>query len=143
MRCRRQRTKDVPPNVQTPKENTMFDQNLLFSDGQALTADAYSTYAVAVNKTPAAGVWIEVAVTELTTTSELDVIVLEKAADSGWDYTSTAQKLAQKKITATGRYFILVQSKSAYLKLYFDGTGWGTATVTAGIVSGPQRDATA
>ena len=121
----------------------MFDKNLLFSDAQALTADAYSDLAVKTSKTPASGVWIEVAVTALASVTELDVLVLENGADSGWDYASTAQKLAQKKITAAGRYFLHVQSKQPYLKLYYDGTGFGTATVTAGIVSGPQRDATA
>ncbi|MCL4395644.1 MAG: hypothetical protein M1482_12730, partial [Chloroflexi bacterium] len=74
----------------------MFDANLLFSDEQALAADGYSDHAVKTAKTPANGAWIEIAVTALASVTELDVLVLENSADSGWDYASTAQKLAQK-----------------------------------------------
>jgi len=125
----------------------MFDDDLLFSDAQALSADGYSTNAVEIDKTPAEGLEIEVIVTASTTLATLDILVLEKSADSAWDYTSAAQKIAQRRITVNssgvGRTVIRVQSKLAYLKLYYDGDSWGTATVTAGIVSGSARDLTA
>ncbi len=122
----------------------MFDENLLFSDGQALTADAYSTSALHIYKTPQDGVDIEVVVTASTTLATLDVVVLEKSADSGWGYNTAPQPIAHGRVTVDsgglGRIVIHAQSKLAYLKLYYDGDSWGTATVTAGIVSGGPRD---
>ena len=123
----------------------MFDALQLFSDDQALVADAYSTSAVAVNKTPHDGVDIEICVTAGATVDPILVRVLAKSADSAWDYTNETQKIGQVNFVAPTtaapqRKVIHVQTKLAYLKLHYDGTGWGTATVTAGIVSGQQRD---
>lgn len=119
----------------------MFDDDALFSDAQALSADAYSTNAVEIDKTPEDGLWIEVAATAMATTAYIDIYVLEKAADSAWSYTDETQRMGNFRVTGSGsRAYFHVQSKLAYLKLYYNGDAWGTATVTAGIVSGPQRE---
>ncbi len=121
----------------------MFDNNLLFSNAQALTADDYSTNAINIAKTPNHGVDVEVCFTAFATVDAITVRVLEKSANSGWDYSSDAQKIAQIQFTGTGRKRIHIASKQPYLKLHYDGATWGggSATVTAGIVSGGPRDA--
>ncbi len=123
----------------------MFDQNLLFSDAQALTADAYSSNALNVAKTGDKGVDIEICFTAFTTVDTIDVRVLALAADSGWNYATEAQKVAQVQFTGTGRKVIHCRTKLAYVKLHYDGATWGggSATVTAGIVPGGPRDAAA
>ncbi len=120
----------------------MFDQNLLFSDAQSLSADAYSTNALNIAKTPQDGIDIEVVFTTFTTVDAIVVRVLDGSADSGWDYTDETDKVAQIEVTAAGRYVIHCQSKLAYMKLHYDGATWGggSATVTAGIISGGPRD---
>lgn len=120
----------------------MFDKDQLFEDALAVTADAFSTNAIAVNKTPAEGLLVEVAITAKdNTTGTLAVKAYERAADSGWATTDPVAGQYAGSITTTGRYFFRVVSKLKYLKLYFDvgGTSPGF-TITAGIVSGGQRD---
>ncbi len=122
----------------------MFDQAHLFSDAQELSADGMSTNAVEIKKTPSEGVDIGVVVTASTTLATINVIVMEKAADSAWSQTDETQRIANKTITldASGRArtTIRVQSSKAFLKLYYDGNAWGTATITAGIVAGSHRE---
>jgi hypothetical protein len=117
-----------------------LDSDQLFSSAQSLAADGFSTNAVAVNKTPAEGVLIEVDLTLLDTLTKVEVTAYERAADSGWATTDpVCGKL--RAITAVGRYFFLVQSKLKYVKLYYDVTGTpGSITVTAGPATGGQRD---
>lgn len=127
----------------------MFDSSLLFNTtagGQVISADAYSEQALNIAKTPADGVWIEFSITAVTATvTAMTVYVLQKSANSGWDYTAAAQNLAviaAPAVTAGTKFYVKVQSKLAYLKLYYDVTvSGGTFTVTAGIVSGPPQDA--
>lgn len=123
----------------------MFDNLQMFSSAQVVSADAYSTNSVNIAKTADEGVWIEVIVTAKGAgVSALDVIVLQKDADSGWDYAAVAQKIGflDMGTGAVNRKFIRVQSKMAYLKLYYNITLTAdTVTVTAGIVPGPARDA--
>lgn len=125
----------------------MFDSNLMFSNAQVVGADAYSTNAIEIGKTPADGVWIEVVVTAKgALVTALTVQVLQKSTDAGWLFSDVTQQLGTLDIAgaAVGRYFIRVQSKKAFLKLYYDITLTGNdVTVTAGIVSGPQRDTAA
>lgn len=118
----------------------MFDTDLLFSNAATITQDGFGT-AVQVDKTPADGVWIEIAVTALSgSTPLLDCTVYE--------HTNTTQTTANQvlatfpQISATGRYFRLVQTKKSHLHLHYNVTGTSfSATVTAGIVSGPTPDA--
>lgn len=117
----------------------MFDSNLLFHNAAALTATGNSS-GLDIKKTPADGVWVEIAVTAVAgTTPTADFKVQESDNDSTYNDVVTFPQ-----ITATGRHFRLVQSKKRYLRLA--RTIGGTTpsfTVTAGIVSGIQRDAAA
>jgi len=120
----------------------MFDKDQLFSDAVAVTADAFSTIALAINKTPADGLLVEVAITAVdNTTGTLLVKAYSQAADSGWATTSNLIGEYKALITATGRYYFRIFGKLKYAKLYYDvgGTSPGF-TITAGIVSGGQRD---
>jgi hypothetical protein len=117
----------------------MFDSNLLFHNAAALTATGNSS-GLDVSKTGHDGVWIDIAVTAVSGTSPtMDVKVQESDDNSTYnDLVTFAQ------ITATGRYFRKVQSKKKYLRLA--RTVGGTTpsfTVTAGVVTGPERDAAA
>jgi len=118
----------------------MFDANLLFYNAATVTTSGDST-AVNTKKTPADGVEVEIVVTALagsTTGRTLDVKVQESdTAGSGY-----VDNTVFPQITAVGRYFRKVQSKKAYLRLnVVAGAATGlTSTVTAGIVSGGQRD---
>lgn len=117
----------------------MYDNNLLFHDAAALNSNGNSS-GLNIGKTPAKGVWVEIAVTAASGTSPtIDFVVQESDDDSTYNDLVTFEQ-----ITETGRWSRLVQSKKPYLRL--NRTLGGTSpsfTVTAGIVSGPQRDAAA
>lgn len=118
----------------------MFDQNQMFNNATALTTSTFGG-AVAVNKTPSDGVWLEFAVTAVSGTSAtLDVDVYESTDST--KSTSADQKIGPlPQISAAGRYFKLVQSKKAYLFPYYTLAGTTPSfTVTAGIVTGPLPD---
>lgn len=120
----------------------MFDANQMFESALAVTADAFCTTAVAVNKTPAEGLLVEVVVTAVdNTTGTLAVTAYGQAADSGWATSSEVSGRYKASITAVGRYFFRVFTKLKYVKLYWDvgGTSPGF-TLTAGIVPNGQRD---
>lgn len=119
-----------------------FDSEQLFSSAQAVTEDTWSTNAIAVNKTGAEGVLIEVKATGSAGTSPtVDVIAYERAADSGWATTDPKAGVL-RTVSADGRYFFRVMSKLKYVKLYYDigGTGSVSWTITAGPVTGGQRE---
>lgn len=117
----------------------MFDSNLLFHNAVALNANGNSS-GLNIGKTPADGVWVEIVVTAASgTTPTIDFKVQESDDDSTYN-----DVVVFPQITGTGRWFRKVQSKKAYLRL--NRTVGGTSpnfTVTAGIVSGPQRDSAA
>lgn len=118
----------------------MFDTNLLFTSAAAVTTSGYSS-SVAINKTPSDGVWLEIAVTATTGTSQtLDAEVYESTDTTA--STSADQKIATfPQITAAGRYFRHVQSKKAYLFMRYTIAGTSPSfTVTAGVVTGPLPD---
>lgn len=118
----------------------MFDTNLLFSNAAVTTTSGYSS-SIAINKTPADGVWIEVAVTAAS--GALDVQIYESTDATA--ATSADQLVATfPQITAAGRYFRKVQSKKAYLfARYTLSLTSPSFTITAGPVSGPLPDAAA
>ena len=113
-----------------------FDASLLFHDAAALTATGNSA-ALDVKKTPVDGVTVEIAVTAASgTTPTLDVTIQESNDNSTWRNVTTFPQ-----ITGTGRFFRRVSSGFRYLRLA--RTVGGTTpsfTVTAGVVSGAQRD---
>lgn len=120
----------------------MFDSTQLFESALAVTADAFCTTAIAINKTPAEGALVEVVVTAVdNTTGTLTVKAYGQAADSAWSTSSDVIGQHAVAITAVGRYFFRIFSKRKYAKLYWDvgGTSPGF-TLTAGIVTGGQRD---
>jgi hypothetical protein len=110
----------------------MYDANLLFTSASAITTDGVSTN-LAVYKTPAAGLWVQIDVTAVSGTSPtLDVSVLEK---DGTSIAATDQKVVVfPQITAVGSYRRLVQSKKSHLALYYDVGGTTPSfTLTSGI----------
>jgi hypothetical protein len=117
----------------------MLDANLLFHNAATLTTSGDSS-GLDVKKTAADGLWVEIVVTALagsTTGRTLDFRVDESDNDSTYNADVTFPQ-----ITAVGRYYRRVQSKKRYLRLNrVAGAATGlSATVTAGIVSGAQRD---
>lgn len=117
----------------------MLDSTLLFHNAEALTTSGNST-SKRIRKTGADGVTVEIAVTAIagsTTGRTMDFIVQESDDDSTWNNLVTFPQM-----TTTGRQFRRVQSKKQYLRINRTfGTGTGlSATVTAGIVSGMERD---
>lgn len=121
----------------------MFDNNLIFSNAQVVTADGFSTNALDVGKTPVEGVDVEVVATVVSgTTPTLDITAYTKDTDASWATTDRKAGVAQAQITAVGRYAFRIQTKNRYLKLYYDVGGTSPSfTLTAGIVSGKQQDA--
>lgn len=117
-----------------------FDTNLLFSNAATITDDRFGT-AVAINKTPLDGVWIEVVVTSAAvTTGTMDITVYE-STDSTQSTSADAALAVFPQITAAGRHLRKVQSKKAYLGLRYDVGGTSPSfVVTAGIVTGPLPD---
>lgn len=117
----------------------MFDANLLFTNGTAVTTSGNST-AVNIKKTPAEGVPVEIAVTAATGTSPtLDAVVWESDDNSSYNALTT---FAQ--ITGTGRWVRQVQSKKQYLRITYTVGGTSPSfTVKAGIVSGRPFDQSA
>jgi hypothetical protein len=93
-----------------------------------------------IKKTGHKGVWVEIVITAVSgTTPTADFKVQESDDNSTWKDLVTFDQ-----ITAVGRHARKVQSKRRYLRLA--RTIGGTTpsfTTTAGIVSGPQRDAAA
>lgn len=127
----------------------MLDTNLLMYSAKAITTSgtggtsgSTNPKAITVDKTPAAGVEIEVIVSAVagsTAGGTLDLSIM--GSDDDLTYVEVG---AFSRITnaSTGRYVARVQSKKKYLRLDSTvGTGTGfSATITAGIVSAGQRD---
>lgn len=122
----------------------MFDTNLLFFDAATVTTTTNAVLSTAgISKTPANGIDVEIVITAIagsTTGRTLDAVLAE--SDDGTTYNNVAT-FAQ--MTTTGRVFRRYASKKAYHKLTITcGTGTGlSATLTAGVVSGQQRDVAA
>lgn len=120
----------------------MLDTNLLFHNAAALTTSGNSS-GLDIKKTGADGVEIEIAVTAIagsTTGLTMDFIVQESDNDSTYNNLVTFAQMS-----ATGRAMRRVKSKKRYLRLNrVAGAATGLSfTVTAGIVSGAQRDSDA
>lgn len=117
----------------------MFDANLLFKNAATLTTTG--TAALAIAKTPASGVDVEVAITTVagsTTGRTIDFVIQESAGGT----TASGTLATFTQMTTTGRQTRRVQSKQPYLILaYTMGTGTGlSVVVSAGIVAGPVND---
>ncbi len=109
----------------------MFDDLLMFWDGDAVTADGDSD-TLALAKTPVDGIDIGMAVTAVSgTTPTLDVV----AKDANGKIIGTFTR-----VTAAGSYqTIRVQTNTASIKLTADVGGTTPSfTITAGVVSGPE-----
>ena len=122
----------------------MRDANLQFSSLQDVSASAFSTAAVEVDKTPEAGLWVEVVVRGAVTGTSptMDVTAYGRAADSGWATTDRKVGVSEQ-ITAIGRYFLKIQTDLAFVKLYYTlgGTTPVFNDVDAHVVIGPEQDA--
>lgn len=128
----------------------MFDADLLFYSALAVTTSgtgglstSSNPKALRVDKTPAEGHLIEVAVTAVagsSTGGTMTFAVL--GSDDDVTYTAVGNVVTGIVNTAVNRYFKRVQTKYKYIRLDPTvGTGTGfSATITAGIVTGGQRD---
>jgi len=126
----------------------MFDNNQMFSNGQVVTADGFSTNAAQVAKTGPDGVWIEIILPAAPTgtTPTLIVEVYAKDTDASWATTDTKvgvlNQIAGAAAGQVGRYFLKIVTDKQYVKVYYDVGGTTPSyTLTAGIGSGPQQDA--
>jgi hypothetical protein len=122
----------------------MFDLNQLFTKDtggvpKAVTTNGDSDY-VAIQKTGVGGVLVGLAVTAVSGTGTPTMTVKVQESDTTNSGYSDAAYFGA--ITTTGRWFRLVQSKKAYLRINYSSFGGTTPSFTtlAGIVSGPQRD---
>jgi hypothetical protein len=124
-----------------------------------VSADGWSSSAVAVNKAKQDGLTLECALSGFSgskaVTDKVLIRVIGKDADSSWSTTPSATiddlgcfplVLGTSGWNADGnhRVFHTVYTNKKYLKLYYDITnasGSAAWTVTAGVVSGKQRDA--
>lgn len=115
-----------------------FDSLQLFTDALAITATGDSSK-VTINTTGIDGQLIEVAVTLVSGTDPTLDIVVNESED---DFSSEQQIATMEQIIAAGRFFVKVNSNKEKLRLGFTigGTNTPTFTLTAGIVSGGQRD---
>lgn len=119
----------------------MYDTNLLFFNNIALTT---TTNAVLNHKkTPAAGIWAEIALKNLVGSASggtIDAVIAESDDNSVYNNLVTFPQVLAG--TGNGRWNRLVQSQKAYLKLTVTlGTGTGLAgSLTAGLVTGPVQD---
>lgn len=107
----------------------MFDSNLLYSDDQAVTADAASTNDL--QHGPLKEVTVQITVKVVSGTSPtLDVTLRESADDSTY-----VDNVKFPQITAVGVYFRKFTTRHEYTRLYYDVGGTSPSfTVTAGIV---------
>lgn len=125
----------------------MFDANLLFTNNLAISATGNSSI-LDISKWPAQGAWVELTVTGAITgtTPTLDAKV--QYSDSGTFASGISDGPDFNQIipaTANKRQALLCQSKKKFARIAY--TVGGTTPVfngvTAGVVSGPNRDDTA
>lgn len=127
----------------------MRDTNLLGTKDSAVAADAFATDALALKKTPAAGVWVQFVITRNHTDADetLDITLYGKDSDAAWavtdDPVAVLPHIANADVAngATILRHVLVQTSFAYIKAYYDVGGTTPSyDITYGVVSGPDRD---
>lgn len=123
----------------------MLDTNLLFSNNVNLSATGFSSI-LDLRKTPGDGVEVEIANvgTVTGTTPTLDAVV--QHSDSPTFASGIVNGPAFPQVTTTAqRNIVRTQSKKRYARISYTLTGTTPVFngVTAGIVSGGQRDTTA
>ena len=120
----------------------MFDTNLMFHSAATLTTTGVTPTALDVGKTPAAGVDVEIVVTSLAGSAGAGLTLAFSVEECDTTNGTWVALATFPSIIATGRHNRVVQSKRRYLRLPLTaGTATGlSAVVTAGIVSGQQRD---
>ena len=130
----------------------MRDSNLLGTADAAVAAEAFATSALGVNKTPSRGVWVQFVITRNDNDSDetLDITIYGKAANSAWatsdDPVAILDQVADGDVAdgATIVKYVLVQTKHAYIKPYYNVAGTTPSfDVTYGIVPATARDAVA
>ncbi len=123
----------------------MFDANLMFSSAQDISADGNSTNILDVGSSSAKGHWVEVAILGAVTGTTPTMVATVQASDSATFASGVRNLASTMTFNASGqRDAVLVQHAERYLRISYDVSGTTPVfnDVTAGIVSGPQRDTT-
>lgn len=129
----------------------MRDTNLLLTDA-AVAADAFASAALAIDGTPADGLWIQLAITRNSADADetLDVDIYGKDTDAAW--ATTDEKIASfpqivNASVANGATIIrykLIQTERNFVKPYYNVGGTTPSwTVVCAVVSGPDQQQTA
>lgn len=121
----------------------ILDEQALFSDKQAITADAASTNVIKVGGNIAKGTPVEVlcqVITEFAGLTSLEVKVQTCDTENGtYEDIAGSGAVEVAKLVAGYRFPIkfLPNGVKKFIRLYYDVTGTGTAgTITAGVVDG-------
>lgn len=129
----------------------MRDNNQILTDAN-VAADAFAANAIAVNKTPAQGIWLQFVITRNDADADevLDITIYGKDTDAAWAVTDTPVGITSHVVDATVAdggtvvLYALVQAAFAYIKPHYNvGGTTPDFTIVCSVVSGPQRDTTA
>jgi hypothetical protein len=130
----------------------MRDTNLLGTIDAAVAADAFAADAIAVNKTPATGVWVQFVIKRNGADADetLDITIYGKDTDASWAVTDqevgVVGTIVNADVAAAGTIIreVLVQTKLKYICPHYNVTGTTPSyDITYGVVSGPARDSVA
>lgn len=125
----------------------MRDYTLLTDAGVA--ADAFAANAIAVNKTPADGIWLQLIVTKTGADADerLDITIYGKDADAAWALTDDKVAVVQGQIgnglaqNGVVIKYCHVQTDHLFIKPYYDVTGTTPGfTINCAVVTGPSRE---
>lgn len=123
----------------------MRDNSQLLTDA-AVAADAFAANALRVDKTPAAGLWLQFIITKVGADADerLDVSVYGKDTDASWATTDArlgalaqvGSGLAQNGVLIR---YLLLQTDLRYIKPYYDVSGTTPSfTIACAVVTGPD-----
>lgn len=128
----------------------MRDANQIITDA-AVAADAFSASAIALDGTPAQGIWLQFKITRNSADADevLDITVYGKDTNAAWalDTTVTPLVYVGKQIVnadvANGSSIVryaLVQTDLNYIKPYYNVGGTTPSwTIVCAVVSGPDQ----
>lgn len=128
----------------------MRDSNLILTDNNK-TSSAFAANALAVNKTPAAGIWLMFKITKNSANADgrIEAEIFAKDTDASW--ATTDDEVGHLPLQGSGVAqnatiirFAKVTTKKAYVKPRYVISGTSPDfSIECSVVSGPQRDTTA